>query len=234
MRGIIFDLNGTLIVGEYPAWGSVLEDELNLERVGERKLDVKDLREVARGRVSFKSLICEVFKVEDVEDVIARAFAIYTSKIKLREDAKNVLGKLKKTHSLILCSDTTGVARNVVKEFGLSRYFDYMFFSCDIGFLKSEEEFWRRCLSIIQCKNPGELFVVGDSPATDVYWPKKIGMHTVLIRRGEISSPDDWVDRPKGLPDEEPEYTVEKLSDVLDVILTFSRERSSIPPHLQV
>mgnify|MGYP000038158179 CR=1 FL=1 len=83
--------------------------------------------------------------------------------------------------------------------------------------MKKWEGFWKKCLSRIRCSNPKELFVVGDWPATDVYWPRRLGMHTILIET-DISSPDSWVEQPKGLPDEEPEYRISKLSEVLEIL----------------
>ena len=220
MKGVIFDLNGTLVIGEYPSWEYVLKEELGLEKLSERSFELEELRDVARGKIPLENLLSKLFKIEDTEDIINKAFIVYASKVNLREDAKQVLNELKKSYQLILCSDTTGVAKTVVRKFDLSKYFDRMFFSCDVGFLKSEEGFWRTCLSEIHCRNPEEFFVVGDRPATDVYWPRKLGMHTVLIR-SEISSPEDWVDKPKGLPDEEPEYRIENLSEVLGILSSF-------------
>ncbi|MCD6530466.1 HAD family hydrolase [Candidatus Bathyarchaeota archaeon] len=217
MRKVIFDLNGTLVVGEYPSWEYVFEEELGLKRVGKRGFRLEDLREVARGRLTLTDLVAEAFEVKDPEDVLQDAIRIYISKVRLRPEAKPVLDSLKKKYPLILCSDTTGVAREVIRKFNLSTYFSAIFLSCEIGFLKSEEGFWRTCLSRIGCSNPKDLFVVGDSPATDVYWPRRLGLHTILIETA-IFSVDSWVEQPKGLLDEEPEYRINSLNEVLEIL----------------
>ena len=217
MRKVIFDLNGTLVVGEYPSWKYVLEEELGLERLSERGFGLDDLREVARGRLTLKDLIAETFNVKDPEKTVENAVRIYISKVRLRPEAKRVLSILNEKYPLILCSDTTGVAREVIRKFNLSTYFRFIFLSCEVGFLKSEEGFWRICLSRIGCSDPKDFFVVGDSPTTDIYWPRRLGMHTILIET-DISSPDNWVEQPKGLPDEEPEYRITNLSEVLEIL----------------
>ncbi|RLG97629.1 hypothetical protein DRO28_03870, partial [Candidatus Bathyarchaeota archaeon] len=106
---MIFDLNGTLVVGEYPSWKYVLEEELGLERLSERGFGLDDLREVARGRLTLKDLIAETFNVKDPEKTVENAVRIYISKVRLRPEAKRVLSILNEKYPLILCSDTTGV-----------------------------------------------------------------------------------------------------------------------------
>ena len=156
-------------------------------------------------------------EVENPEEVTRNALRIYVSKVRLRPEAKYVLGCLKKRYELILCSDTTGVAREVIRKFNLSIYFSSIFLSCEVGFLKSEEGFWRICLSRIGCSDPKDFFVVGDSPTTDIYWPRRLGLHTILIETA-IFSVDSWVEQPKGLLDEEPEYRINSLNEVLEFL----------------
>ncbi|MEM2935730.1 MAG: HAD family hydrolase, partial [Candidatus Bathyarchaeia archaeon] len=122
--------------------------------------------------------------------------------------------KLAEKYQLILCSDTTGVAKEVVKKFDIKKYFDKLFYSCDLGALKSERKFWTEVLSNFPGSEPFEFLVIGDSPRSDIYWPKKLGMHTILIRSA-ISSPDDYVEKPTGSIGEEPEYVVKTLKDIL-------------------
>ena len=213
---VVFDLNGTLVVGEYPSWESVLEKNLQLKRIEGESITLDDLREVAKGRVSFERLISKVFIAEDYSEVKKKAFQIYASKVKLREGAIETLNALYGRYRLILCSDTTGVAKEVVKRFGLSRYFEVELYSSEVGFLKSERGFWETLLSLFPASKPKEFFVVGDRLATDIYWPKKLGMHTIWIK-GEISSPNDWVESPIELLGEKPDYRINRINEILDI-----------------
>jgi len=217
LRKVIFDLNGTLVVGEYPSWEYVFEKELGLKRISKQGFSLEDLLDVARGRLTLTDLIVKTFKVEDPGGVMQDAIRIYISKVRLRPEAKPVLDILNRKYPLILCSDTTGVAREVIRKFNLSTYFSSVFLSCEVGFLKSEVDFWRTCLSRIEYSDPKDLFVVGDSPATDIYWPRRLGLHTILIETA-IFSGDRWVEQPKGLPDEEPEYRINRLNEVLEIL----------------
>jgi len=220
LRGIkyvIFDLNGTLVIGSYPSWREVLETRLGLQRKGDEELSLERLRLMAKGVQSFERALLRLYGVENPREIKGRAFKLYTSSIGLRENAMDVLEKLGKRYRLILCSDTTGVAKEVVKKFDIEKYFTELFYSCDIGALKSEGKFWSEVLSNFPSSEPSEFLMIGDSPRSDVYWPKRLGMHTILIR-GAISSPDDYVEKPTGSKEEEPEYAIETLKDILNYL----------------
>jgi len=217
LRGIkyvIFDLNGTLVTGSYPSWREVLENKLGLERKGEEELSLENLRLIAKGVQSFEEALLRLYGVKNPGEIRGRALELYTSSIGLRENTIEVLEKLRKNYRLILCSDTTGVAKEVVKKFSIKKYFTKLFYSCDMGALKGERKFWFKVLSNFPRSAPYEFLVIGDSPRSDVYWPKKLGMHTILIR-GAISSPDDYIEKPTGSIEEEPEYAIKTLKDLL-------------------
>jgi FMN phosphatase YigB (HAD superfamily) len=217
IRYVIFDLNGTLVIGSYPSWREVLETKLGLERKGKEMLSLERLRFMAKGVQSFEEILLRLYGVENPGEVKGRAFELYTSGIRLRENILEVLQKLGKKYRLILCSDTTGVAKGIVKKFKIKKYFTKLFYSCDMGSLKSERKFWTEVLANFPSSEPSEFLVIGDSPRSDVYWPKKLGMHTILIRSA-ISSPDDYVEKPTGSIGEEPEYAIETLKNLLNYL----------------
>ena len=220
LRGIkyvIFDLNGTLVIGSYPSWREVLGNKLGLKRKGEEELSLEKLRLIAKGVHSYEEVLLRLYEVENPEEVKRTAFELYTSGIGLRENAIDILEKLEKKYGLILCSDTTGVAKEVVKKFGIEKYFIKLFYSYEVGSLKSERKFWTEVLANFSSSEPSGFLVIGDSPRSDVYWPKNLGMHTTLIR-GAISSPDDYVEKPTGSIGEEPEYAIETLKAILNYL----------------
>ncbi len=217
VKHVLLDLNGTLVVGTYPDWGSILEGELKLRRRGEARVTMEGLRRVARGELTFEAYIRGIYEVQDVAGVTDAAFRIYSSYVRLREDAISVLEKLKERYDLSLCSDTVGVAKEVIRRLDLIKYFKRTFFSCDLKNLKSEKGFWMKCLSNFPHSTPSEFVMIGDKPRPDVYWPKRIGLRTILIKSA-ISSPQDWVDKPEGSAYEEPDARIETLKELLDLI----------------
>ena len=89
-----------------------------------------------------------------------------------------------------------------------------MFFSCDLGYLKSEKGFWIEVLSQFPDTRPHQFIMIGDNPRPDVYWPKKMGMHTILID-SHISSPQDYIEKPIGSMYEKPDYHIQDLKEIL-------------------
>lgn len=214
---VLFDLNGTLAVGSYPDWHRVLEDVLGLERRGVERLSLDVFRSVARGRQSLVEALSKAYEIEEKRGFESRALKVYVSGVRLRENAVKVLKRLQGKYELFLCSDTTGPAKVLVRKLKLEKYFSRMFFSCDLGFLKSERGFWVEFLSNFSNASPSEFVMVGDNPRADIYWPKKMGMHTILIE-SDISSPQDYVAKPKGSAYEKPAYYIKDLEEILNYL----------------
>lgn len=59
--------------------------------------------------------------------------------------------------------------------------------------------------------------MVGDKPRPDIYWPKRMGMHTILIE-SDISSPQDYVAKPKGSVYEKPDRHINDLEEILNYL----------------
>lgn len=218
IRRVIFDLNGTLVVGKYPDWHQILEERFELDRKTEGKLSLKTLRSVAKGRQSLIEVFSNLYELTEDPEFMTNAFDCYVSNILLRANAIKVLEKLRNKYELFLCSDTTGAAKVVVKKLKLEKYFSKMLFSCDVGFLKSEKGFWIQFLSIVQSASPNEFIVIGDNPRPDVYWPKRLGMYTILIE-SDIVSPQDYIEKPTGSIYERPDHKVKGLEEVLNHLI---------------
>ena len=141
IRYLLFDLNGTLVTENYLKHTEVFENILNYERRGEG-LTVEKLRDVSKGKTSLKELVAKNYVVDDPEVASYRFLEVQVSQISLKKKTLDILEALHQKYTLILCSDTTGIAKEVVKKFKLSNYFDKIFYSCDVGYLKSEKTFW--------------------------------------------------------------------------------------------
>ena len=217
IRYVLFDLNGTLAVGSYPDWNRVLEDVLGVKRKGVERLSLDVFRSVARGRQTLVEALSKAYEIKGEEVFESRAFKVYVSGMRLRENAVKVLKSLQGKYELFLCSDTTGIAKVLVRKLRLERYFLRMFFSCDLGFLKSERGFWVEVLSNFPNSSPSEFVMVGDKPRPDVYWPKRMGMHTILIE-SDISSPQDYVAEAEGSVYERPDHYIKDLEEILNYL----------------
>lgn len=121
----MFDLNGTLVTENYLRYDEVLEDILRHRRKG-RALTAEDLGEVAKGKRSLSAVVAELYAVDEPEAVSQQFFKTQASRIVFREKAVDMLKALRAKYKLILCSDTTGIAKEVVKNLGIVQVFRYL------------------------------------------------------------------------------------------------------------
>jgi len=206
------------IVGEYSDWHRILEDVMGYERLTLTDLSLDVFRSIARGHQSFFEALSNFYCIEDETDFNTTVLDRYVSGITLRQSAVETLKNLVDRYELVLCSDTTGTAKVLVEKFQLTKYFSKMFFSCDIGFLKSERGFWNYVLSHFSTAESKEFLMIGDNPRPDIYWPKRLGMRTILIT-SDISSPQDYIAHPIGSIDEQPDHSIKDIAEVLHLLL---------------
>jgi len=105
------------------------------------------------------------------------------------------------------------------KLFGLEagKHYRYLFSSEQLGVCKPAPEFIEKLIQRLEedlgkpisCKR---VFVVGDDPSKDFAWAKSIGAITIRIKR------DLHANREPSNSDEKPDYTVDNLSELLDII----------------
>jgi FMN phosphatase YigB (HAD superfamily) len=183
IRFVALDINGTLVDGEYHSWGWVFEKGLGL-RKRQKAVPLK-WYEVQIGRLSFEDAVSQTYELEDSGSVFEEANKIYMADLRLREGCTDLLEALRQRFTLVVCSDTSGVTKVIVKSFGLEKYFSSFFYSIDIGWLKSDREFWEAFLKSFPNVRPSEFMMFGDNVRCDIHWPNSLGLSTVQIKTTE-------------------------------------------------
>ncbi|MCJ7637598.1 MAG: HAD hydrolase-like protein [Nitrososphaeraceae archaeon] len=206
-------MNGTLVNEDYLRHDEVLENILNCKRKG-RKLTIKDLRKVSKGECTLSHIIDRLYLVQDPEIISHSFFSFQASRITVREKTLDVLMSLVEKYKLILCSDTTGIAEEVVKKLDFSKYFTKIFYSCEIGYLKEEEEFWNNLFYHFPKAKPQDFLVVGDNPRSDLYYPNRLGLHTIQIAN-PIRITLDYRAPPTNSNWEKPDYYIKNIEEIL-------------------
>ncbi|NIQ05753.1 MAG: HAD family hydrolase [Candidatus Korarchaeota archaeon] len=214
VKYIVFDLNGTIVCGRYPSYGTVLQKlGYKPKNASMTPFSNMKLQEIARGHGSLFQVIERHYTGTSCSK--NEFFEQMTSKLYLRKNAEEVLCRLNDAgKTLLLCSDTTGTAKKVVEKFELQEVFKKCFYSCDVGFLKHEKDFWQHLLTQFPVK-PRQFLVIGDNPATDIHIPNKLGMYTVLIPSGVEVLGDDYTVRSSDSLHEKPDFTIDSLDDLL-------------------
>jgi len=120
--------------------------------------------------------------------------------------AHGVLQKLSRDYTLLVCSDTTGETRKMVEKSGIKGYFTGEFYSNELHLTKSKE-FYELVVESFPGSVPAQYVSIGDSLRSDIAYPKGLGMKSIWVRNEAL-----------GPYDAKPDYTVEDLAEVADVI----------------
>ena len=189
IRFAAVDINGTLIDGEYHSWEWVFEKGLGLRK--RRKAASLRWYEVRTGRRSFEDAVSETYDSVNPESVFEKASKIYMADLRLRDGCTELLEALGKEFTMIICSDTSGVTKVIARHFGLEKYFSCFFYSIDVGWVKSDREFWETFLKSFSDARPSEFLMFGDNVRCDIHWPNFFGMSTAQVRTTENLAPQD-------------------------------------------
>ena len=96
-------------------------------------------------------------------------------------DAVPALKRLRKSYRLAIISNIS-LSLKPFQGSGLEKLFDYTFYSCRLGMIKQNPDFFRHALREIGVK-PEEVVMVGDCKFADIDPAEKIGIKAVLIKR---------------------------------------------------
>jgi HAD superfamily hydrolase (TIGR01549 family) len=93
------------------------------------------------------------------------------------------LTKLSEKYNLVLISNTEGKSvNNVLEKFHLKDYFKDIFFSCDLGKIKTNPEFLNAVLTKLNITKE-DCMLVGDSLESDIKPAEGAGIKAILIDR---------------------------------------------------
>ena len=109
----------------------------------------------------------------------------------------------------VIANQNLGTVDRLAK-WNMLEYFDVIASSAELGVAKPDHKIFQWALDRAQCLAQ-EAVMIGDRLDNDVAPANQLGMHTVRILQGQGAYYE-----PK-TKDEVPDYTIEKLSDVLSI-----------------
>jgi putative hydrolase of the HAD superfamily len=134
-----------------------------------------------------------------------------------------VLEQLKRKYKLAIVTNTSVSReediRKALKRVQLVEYFDIIVTSVDIGHEKPEEEIFCVALKRLDIK-PEQAIMVGNRIKTDILGANRLGIRTVHFK---------WNDRYSEKiesPLEKPDYTINSIRELLDILPRLQRKRS--------
>jgi FMN phosphatase YigB (HAD superfamily) len=210
---VAVDINGTLIGGQYLHWTEIFEERLGLQK----RTDAPPLQwyEVQTGQVSFEDTLAATYVVSNPETLRDRAIETYMQHLELREGCLELLEYLHSKYRLIICSDTSGVTKVIAQTFELEKYFTQDFYSIDVGWMKSDREYWDHVLSRNGDASVNQFVMLGDNPSRDIYWPNVLGMLTIQITTTELLSQQALIIKNRF---EKPDYLITRLKEIKHIL----------------
>lgn len=190
MVTVIIDFWGTIV--EHGVWSpikqvrNILEIQVPFSEYVIRMEKVMMTKKYDTLQEAFNA-ICTEFNVTSTPHIIERLVGMWNKSWMLAHpypEVRKILAKLKSQgHNLVLIAstDTFSVSR-VLEKFELNSLFDNIFFSYDIGYIKSDHEFLEHVLSTLKI-TPAQCVMVGDGIQSDIIPAKAHSIKAILIDR---------------------------------------------------
>lgn len=190
VKAIIFDFWGTLV--ENGVWSPIKQAKAILgirlpfsEYVlrMEQAMMTKNFLEL---RQAFETLAQE-FHLSPEESKIEELVGLWNKSWMLAkpyEETEEILSQLQQDYSLFLVSNTDNISlKKVLEKYPLfEQFFKKMYFSCEMGLVKTDPQFLTKVLHENKLK-PKDVIVVGDSIQSDMIMASQLDVKGVLIDR---------------------------------------------------
>lgn len=189
VKVILFDFWGTLV--ENGVW-SPMKQVKNILRIDLPFSDYVVRMETAMMTSTFHQLkdafyaVSEEFQLRPYPRQIDMLVGMWNKSWMLAKpypETEEVLEELSKKYKLVLVSNTDCFsAGNVVKKFGLERYFSRIFWSYEVGLIKTNPQMFKQVMEELEV-TPEDVVMVGDSIDSDMVPAGKVGIKAILIDR---------------------------------------------------
>ena len=127
-------------------------------------------------------------------------------------EAKAVLSALSERYCLGIIANQSPGSEGRLKKHGLLSFITHCLASAELGLNKPDPAIFKLALERAGCK-PDEAVMIGDRIDNDIRPAKKLGWKTIRVRQGFCRG-----QKPRST-DEEPDFEVEELKDILDILL---------------
>ncbi len=213
-KAVIFDYIGTLVncksytmeASRLKLYNALVDEGFRIEkdqfleayiRAHEkyRIIRFEELREVTNSIWVAEALREIGFSVNSDDAHIKAAlnvfFKDYVDSLSLREGAKKLLHNTVKQCKVGLLSNFTfsPVVYSSLRQFGVSKYFNTVVVSHDIGWRKPSKYIFKDTLSKLQV-NACEAVYIGDNPVEDIEGAQEAGLRTVFVASQFYSTND--------------------------------------------
>jgi HAD superfamily hydrolase (TIGR01509 family) len=150
---------------------------------------------VCRGKISLKEAqekwLEGIGMSKELQPEWARCDIEHLKTHRIKNGVKETLRKLKKRYNLAVLSDCPHekkITKMILRTIDIDHFFDEIFTSYDIGFMKPEKEAYLTVLNHFKVK-PSEAIFVSDEK-DEIDWARKIGIKTVFFSSKKYDKAD--------------------------------------------
>lgn len=189
VKTILFDFWGTL--AEQGVWSPVkqVKNILQIDSSFPEYITRMETAFMTRGfsslKEAFQSIFYE-FNIQLTEEKIEELIGLWNKAWMLAQpypETINILKKLKEKYQLVLISNTDNFSLpQVLEKFQLNELFDNVFFSYDLGAIKTDKIFLKSVLTKLNL-TPQDCVLVGDSIQSDIISARRANIKAILIDR---------------------------------------------------
>lgn len=183
VKAVIFDLYDTLVY---------ISDRTDPYKRLFKELDFKTPSKKRKARRTaltedFSSLSELVEKIQPNSGIDIKSYeediATEVNSVTVFPETMSVLGELQERNYLVgLVSNVSSFHKKSFFNLGLDKYFDKVFFSCEIGLRKPDKKIYQKMIYEFGIEL-SQALMVGDRLDLDVYPPRSIGMKALHIDR---------------------------------------------------
>lgn len=222
IRALLFDLDDTLydekqfVESGFFKVAEFVEDEFKINKKDFYRILIDIFNDGSRGNIF--NLALERVNVTYEENIIRAMVKIYREhnpKIRLAEDVKLLLIKLREIYSLGIITDSYfEVQKKKVRALKLEELFDSIIYTDEYGreYWKPNVFSYKLALERFQIV-PGEAVYTGDNPHKDFIGAKNIGITTVRILQPGREYYKVRLDK-----EYEADYEIRELHEIIDVL----------------
>lgn len=206
MKVVFFDV-GYTFVNEDAVWEKRCHEQAETEEAKKLGLSAADIyHEIEIATVSRKPQFRTVINKFGFKEV-----APYRTELEIMYDGvPAVIKTLAEKYELGIIANQLDGLKERLEAFGLLKYFKYIVSSWDVKVMKPDIKIFEYALDKANCK-PQDACMIGDRLDNDILPAKSLGMKTVWIKQGFGA-----LQKPLS-ESEEPDYTINKLSELLDI-----------------
>ncbi len=189
VKVILFDFWGTLV--ENGVW-SPIKQVKNILRINLPFPEYVVRMEKAMMTSKFNNLkealesVCQEFKVQCNEETMDLLIGMWNKSWMLAhpyEEVEETLLALRGKYKIVLVSNTDCFSiNNVLEKFNLQGLFDQLYFSYELGMIKTDQNFFKHVVTDMEV-SVEDCVMIGDSIQSDIISAKRLGMKAILIDR---------------------------------------------------